>query len=83
MPPSLQAKLLEHGYQRLCNVGNIDSVWVHWDTMKTAVGRLMPGFKPGDRAASCSSIIFNDAAGECAKAHNIHRKSKYRISGKQ
>ena len=86
-PHSLRANLSAHGYQHLCNVGNVDTIWIHWDTMKTIMGRLVPDFKPtstrvADARPHCSSILF-DEAGECAKAQRIHRKTRYRITGKQ
>ena len=84
---ALTDQLLAHGYKSICNVGNTDTIFVHWDTMKEAVLRVAPDLVKGipEHAPGipvpCHSLLF-PKGGVCATALNDHRKTKYRIAGK-
>lgn len=79
--PSLKAKLAAHGYTAICTVGNTDTVFVHWDTMKDAVLRLAPTLTKGAPTGGCHALLF-PKGGACANALNEHRKTRYRVTGK-
>ena len=81
--PPLIAKLIAHGYKALCFVGNTDTVFVHWATMKEAVLRLVPALANGIPSAigGCHALLF-PKSGTCAEAMHAHRRTKYRVTGK-
>jgi len=81
--PPVIAKLIAHGYKALCFVGNTDTVFVHWATMKDAVLRLVPALANGIPSAigGCHALLF-PKRGTCAEAMHAHRRTKYRVTGK-
>ena len=81
--PPLVAKLIAHGYKALCFVGNTDTVFVHWATMREAVLRLVPALANGIPSAvgGCHALLFSKG-GTCAEAMRAHRRTRYRVTGK-
>ena len=87
---ALKTTLLAHGYKSICTVGNTDTVFVHWHTMKEAVLRVAPDLAKripegasakGSQLVNCHHLLF-PKGGVCETALSDHRRTKYRTSGK-